>query len=86
MLVPEPPVMLVGATEQVSPVAGETLVVSAAVSVKPLIGVTVIVAVVGTPGVVVAIAGLANIWKSTTWTKIVVVCDNEPLVPMSMTI
>lgn len=85
MLVPEPPVRLVGVTEQVSPVVGKTLVVSATVSVKPLTGVTVIVEVDETPGVVVVIVGLANIWKSTTCTKRVTECDSEPLVPVTVT-
>ena len=73
MLVPEPPIMLVGLTEQVSPVAGETLVVIATVPVKPLTGATVIVDIALTPGVVFTVVGLADIWKSTTRTDIVAV-------------
>ncbi len=66
--------MLAGVTEQVSTgVAGVTLVVRATVAVKPLSGMTVIVDVTGSPGVVLTIEGLANIWKSTTCTIIVAV-------------
>lgn len=61
VLMPEPPVMLVGAIAQVSPVAGETLVVRVTASVNPLIGVNVIADVTATPGVVLTIVGLANI-------------------------
>ena len=68
VLVPEPPVMLVGLTEQVSPVEGETVVVRATVPVKPLTRATVIVDIALTPGVVLTVVGLADIWKSTTRT------------------
>ena len=68
VLVPEPPVMLVGLTEQVSPVEGETVVVRATVPVKPLTRATVIVDIAFTPGVVLTVVGLADIWKSTTRT------------------
>jgi len=78
--------MLEGVVEQVSP-AGETLVVRATVPVKPLTGITVIVDVPATPGVVFTMVGLANIWKSTTWTVIVaVVWDRDPLVPVTVTV
>jgi len=73
VLVPEPPVMLVGLTEQVSPVAGETVVVRATVPVKPLTGAIVIVDIALTPGVVLTEVGLADIVKSTTWTLIIAV-------------
>jgi len=73
VLVPEPPVVLVGLTEQVSPVAGETVVVRATVPVKPLSGAIVIVDIALTPGVVFTVVGLADIWKSTTRTDIVAV-------------
>src|SRR6266516_1099743 len=63
--------MLVGLTEQVSPVVGETLVVSATVPVNPLTGMTVIMDVAATPGVVFTVVGFAVIVKSTTWTVIV---------------
>lgn len=66
VLVPEPPVTLVGLTEQVSPVAGKTFVVNATESLRSLMGIMVMEEVTGTPGVVVVIAGFANIWKSTT--------------------
>jgi hypothetical protein len=78
--------MLDGLTEQLSPVAGETLVVSATVPVKPLTGMTVIIDVTGTFGVVLTIEGLANIWKSTTWTDTVAVWDSEPLAPVTVTV
>ena len=71
VLVPEPPVMLVGLTEQVSPVEGETVVVRATVPVKPLTGATLIVDIAPTPGVVLTVVGLADIVKSTTRTVIV---------------
>lgn len=85
VLVPEPPARPVGVIEQVSPDAGRTLVVSATASMKPLTGIIVIVELVETPGVVVVIPGLANVWKSTTCTKTVTKCDNEPLVAMTVT-
>jgi hypothetical protein len=80
--------MLAGETEQVrTGVVGETLVVRATVPVKPLTGMTVIVEVPATPGVVLTMLGLANIWKSTTWTVTVpVVWDSEPLVPVTVTV
>jgi len=61
VLMPEPPVMLFGPIAQVSPVAGERLVVRVTESVKPLTGVIVIADVTVTPGVVLTIVGLANI-------------------------
>jgi len=70
VLVPEPPVMLVGLTEQVSPVEGETLVVSPTVPVKPLTAATVIMDIAFAPGVVLTVVGLADIVKSTTRTDI----------------
>jgi hypothetical protein len=80
--------MLVGLTVQVSTgLVGETLVVSATVPVKPLTGITVIMDVTATFGVVFTVVGLANIWKSTTWTLIVaVVWDRDPLVPVTVTV
>ena len=71
VLVPEPPVMLVALSEQVSPVAVEMLVVRATVPVKPLTGATLIVDIAPTPGVVLTVVGLADIVKSTTRTVIV---------------
>src|SRR6266516_4863620 len=77
--------MLVGLTEQVSPVVGETLVVSATVPVNPLTGMTVIMDVAATPGVVFTVVGFAVIVKSTTWTVIVaVVCERDPLIPVTV--
>lgn len=80
--------MLGGVTEQLSTgVAGETFVVRATVAVKPLSDITVTVELAGTPGVMLTIEGLANIWKSTTWTNIVaVVWDREPLIPVTVTV
>ena len=80
--------MLAGVTEQVSTgVAGVTLVVRATVAVKPLSGMTVIIVVTDTPGVVLTIEGLANIWKSTTWTYMTgVVWTSVPLVPVTVTV
>jgi len=71
VLVPEPPGMLVGLSEHVRPVVGDALVDSAMVPVRPLSGVIVIVELALRPGVVLAVVGLATIWKSTTWTLIV---------------
>jgi hypothetical protein len=79
--------MLVGVRVHVRPVVGEMLVVRLTMPVKPFTGMTLIVDVPATPGVVLTIVGLANIWKSTTWTNIVaVVCDFEPLVPVTVTV
>ena len=64
--------MLAGLTVHVRP-DGDTVVVSATVPVNPFTGKTVIVEVPATPGVVLTMFGLANIWKSTTWTVIVAV-------------
>jgi hypothetical protein len=79
--------MLAELREHVSPVAGETLVVRATVPVKPLTGMTIIVDVPATPGVVLTTVGVANIWKSTTWTVIIaVVWEAVPLVPVTVTV
>ena len=87
VLVPDPPVMLVGLRVHVRPVAGETLVVRLTVPVKPLTGMTVIMDVPATPGVVLMTVGLANMVKSTTLTFIVaVVWDSDPLVPVTVTV
>jgi hypothetical protein len=87
VLVPDPPVMLVGLRVHVSPVDGEMLLVRLTVPMKPLTGITVTVEFPAMPGVVLTTVGLANIWKSTTCTNIVlVVCDNEPLVPVTVTV
>jgi hypothetical protein len=61
--------------------------VRATVPVKPLTGITVMVELADTAGIVVTKDGLANIWKSTTWTNIVpVVWDVDPLVPLTVTV
>ena len=87
VLVPDPLVILAGLRVHVSPVAGEMLAVRLTVPVKPLTGMTVIMDVPATPGVVLTTVGLANIWKSTTWTVIVaVVWDSVPLVPVTVTV
>jgi len=54
-----------------SPLAGEIAVERVTVPVNPLTGDTVMVEFAETPGVVLTVLGLANIWKSTTWTNIV---------------
>lgn len=87
VLLPDPPVMLVGTRVHVRPVAGEMLLARATVPVKPLTGITIMVVVPGTPGVVLTMAELANIWKSTTCTvTVLVVWDNDPLVPVTVTV
>ena len=84
---PAPPVRLVGLSVQVRPVAGEMLLVRLTVPVKPFTGMTMIDDVPATPGVVLTIVGLANIWKSTTCTNMEpVVWDSEPLVPVTVTV
>jgi len=86
-LVPEPPAIVAVLRLHASPVAGETEVVSVTVPVKPLTGITVTVELADWLGVVLTMVGLANIWKSTTWTLIVaVVCDSVPLVPVTVTV
>jgi hypothetical protein len=86
-LVPDPPVIVVELSVHESPVAGEIEVVRATVPVKPLTGITVMVELADTAGIVVTKDGLANIWKSTTWTNIVpVVWDVDPLVPLTVTV
>ncbi len=85
-LVPEP-LTLVVLRVQVSPLAGEIDVDNVTVPVKPLIAVTVIVELPLTPGVVLTVVGLADIWKSTTRTLIVpVVWDSDPLIPVTVTV
>jgi hypothetical protein len=79
--VPDPPVTLDGVSEQVRPVDGEMLLVRATVAVKPLTGDTVIMDVTATPGVVLTIVGLANIWKSWTWTVMVAERTTVPELP-----
>ncbi len=65
--------MLVGLRVHVSPMLGEIDADRVTVPVKPLTAVTVIVELPLTPGVVLTVVGLANIWKSTTRTDIVAV-------------
>jgi len=65
--------MLVVLRVHVSPLTGEIDVERVTVPLKPLTAVTVIVELPLTPGVVLAVVGLANIWKSTTRTDIVAV-------------
>ena len=67
VLVPEVPrVTLVGDSEQLRPVEGETDEVRLTVPVNPLTEVTVIVEVPAVPVVVVTLVGLAEIVKSGT--------------------
>ena len=58
--------MLVVLRVHVSPLNGEIDVERVTVPLKPLTAVTVIVELPLTPGVVLTVVGLANIWKSTT--------------------
>lgn len=85
-LVPDP-VTLVGLRVHVSPLLGEIDVARVTVPVNPLTAVIVIVELAFTPGVVLTVVGLANIWKSVTWTNIILVAwDSEPLVPVTVTV
>lgn len=85
VLLPDP-VMLVGVRVHVSPVAGEMLADRPRLRRKPFMPNTLIVEDAATPGVVLTAVGLANIWKSTTWTVIVwVVCESAPFVPVTVT-
>ena len=72
VLLPDP-VTLVGVRVHVSPVVGDILEDRLTVPVPPLRPMTLIVEVPATPGVVLIVVGLANIWKSTTWTVMVCV-------------
>lgn len=83
MLEPDPLGMLAGLVEQERPVDGNTELVNETVPVNSLSGVMVTVEVTEAPGVVVTKVGVANIWKSTTCTSIKLVCDSEPLVPIT---
>ncbi len=84
-LVPEPPVIVVVLRVHESPVAGEIDVERVTVPVKPLTGETRTVAFAGTLGVVLTVLGLANIWKSTTWTKTLLeVWLSGPLTPVKV--
>lgn len=58
LLVPDPPVTEVGATEHVSPLVGETVTARIMVPLKPSIGVTVIVEFPATLGLVFTMLGL----------------------------
>jgi hypothetical protein len=85
VLVPVPPVMMAGVSVHVRPVVGEMVEASVTVPVKPFSGRMSMLVVPATLGVVLMVAGLASIWKSTTWTLIVcVVWDNELLVPVTL--
>jgi hypothetical protein len=86
VLVPDPPVIEGGDRVQARP-EGETEDVSETVPAKPLTGSTSMLVVPVTPGVVLMVVGLANIWKSTTWTFIVaVVWLSGLLVPLTVTV
>jgi hypothetical protein len=82
--VPEPPVMLDGVTVQ-----AELSAVRATLPVKPFSGVTVIVDVPAVLTTTVTVAGLAEIVKSGAGVIVkatVAECDNEPLVPVTVTV
>jgi hypothetical protein len=66
VLAPDPLGMVGGLTSQLSPVDGDTIVVSVTVPVKPFNCETMMLVDPATPGVVLINVGLANIWKSTT--------------------
>ncbi len=79
--------MLVVLRVHVSPLLGEIEVDKVMVPAKPLAAVTVIVELPLTPGVVLTVVGLANIWKSTTRTLMLpVLWDRDPLVPVTVTV
>ena len=87
VLFPEPPVSVGGVTVQVRPVLGDIAVVRVTVPVNPFSGSTRMLVVPATPGVVVMVAGLANIWKSTTWTRaLAVVWESLPMVPVTFAV
>jgi len=71
--------MLFGLSEQLSPV-GATDTLSETVPEKLAVGATVMVEVTAAFAKPVTLVGLAETVKSVTWTSIVVVLDNEPLV------
>jgi hypothetical protein len=81
--VPEPPVILVGVSEQVKPVCAT--LVRLTVPVNPLRGVTVIVDDAAVPVVVLTGLGLAVIVKSLTAKLTVVEAELVPLVPVTVT-
>jgi len=79
--------MLAGLRVQVSPLLGEIDVDRVTTPLNRLTAVTVTVEFPLTPGVVLTVVGLADIWKSTTRTLIVpVVWDSDPLVPVTVTV
>jgi hypothetical protein len=65
--------MVAGLRVHARPLLGEIDVDRVTVPLKPLTAVTVMVELPLTPGVVLTVVGLANIWKSTTLTLIVAV-------------
>jgi hypothetical protein len=79
---------LAGVRVQVSPVAGETAEDTPTVPAKPLTEPIVIVEVPAVPALTVTAVGLAVIVKSATATVKATVadCDNEPLVPVTVTV
>jgi len=86
--VPEPPVRVVGSSVHERPVE---FVVAATVTVplKPFIAATVIVEAPTTPGLTVAVVGLAETVKSggdVTDMETLVECTREPLVPVTVTV
>jgi hypothetical protein len=84
VLDPEPPVIMPGVSVHMGPV-GDTAYVSVTVPVNPLTGSMSIVVVPETLGVVLIIAGLANIWKSTAWTVTrLLVWLSGPLTPVKV--
>lgn len=80
----EPSVRLVCARLQLRPRAEGTFKVT--VPVKPLTGVRAIVDVPGEPLLTVTLVGLAPTVKSPTWNDTMAVCDNDPSVPLTVTL
>lgn len=85
VLVPEPPVMLVGLRVQLRLVE-LVVTVRATVPAKPFNGATVIVEVPATPTVVVTLVGLAAMVKSWTVNVTVALWLVVPLVPVTVTV
>ncbi len=83
--VPEP-VTLVGVRVQVRPVAGDMLEVRDTTPLKPLTAVTVTVDVPEPGATKLKLVGLAEIVKSCTVTVTVAEWDNDPLVPVTVTV
>jgi hypothetical protein len=80
------PVTPVGFRVQLRPVEGDTAAVRLTTPAKPLTAVTVIVEVAVPATLIAADVGLALIVKSWTTNVTVAVWDNDPLVPVTVTV